>query len=88
MRAFGVRVLEAILKVKCYVKSYVVSVCVCMCNYYSTDLLHTCQRASGHLYKLKQIYPGAKPHSHKPRQLASPCPTLQPTTSQMQIAWW
>lgn len=47
-------------------------VCVYVCNYYSIDLLHTCQRASGHLYNLKQIYPGAKPHSHKPRQLASP----------------
>ena len=42
-----------------------------MYNYYSTDLLHTCQRAPGYLYKLKQANQRAKPHSHKPRQLAS-----------------
>lgn len=42
-----------------------------MYNYYSTDLLHTCQRAPGYLYKLKQTNQRAKPHSHKPRQLAS-----------------
>lgn len=42
-----------------------------MYNYYSTDLLHTCQRAPGYLYKLKQTNQRSKPHSHKPRQLAS-----------------
>lgn len=42
-----------------------------MYNYYPTDLLHTCQRVPGYLYKLKQTNQRAKPHSHKPRQLAS-----------------
>lgn len=42
-----------------------------MYNYYPTDLLRTCQRAPGYLYKLKQTNQRSKPHSHKPRQLAS-----------------
>lgn len=31
MRYLALGFFEAILKVKCYVKSYVVSVCVCVC---------------------------------------------------------